>query len=130
MPIPGLKVIDDILRGLPDNARLRAEIEKLVARVQSLEKENEDLKKEVETLRPKLGLDVETVKVLQIFFASPHELSRDEVASLAGLARGVADYHLDELRKLKFVMQSHAGEVARFSIYPKGREFIMKNKLA
>ena len=55
--IPGLKIIDDILKGLPDNARLRAEIAKLAAEIeqrdvtiQKLQTEAQEARAQVERL--------------------------------------------------------------------------------
>lgn len=51
MAIPGLKVLDEILAGLPDNARLRREVEQLKEQIAALEKENADLKQLNEILK-------------------------------------------------------------------------------
>ena len=45
--IPGLKIIDDILKGLPENARLRSELSDLRAEVERLHAANEKLQSEL-----------------------------------------------------------------------------------
>ena len=46
-------IIDDILKGLPENARLRAFIEEQTLEIASLKSENTDLKSKLDRLDPK-----------------------------------------------------------------------------
>ena len=137
--IPGVKIIDDILKGLPDNARLRSEVAKLAAEIeqrditiQKLQAELQEAHTQIERLKPKRqDMDADTLKVLHLFFDAGRELSMGQVASQLGFQISVAEYHFDELTKRRFVGQSGVGydsQSCRFELLPEGRKYIMTHR--
>ena len=48
MTIPGVKIIDDILKGLPENARLRSQLGELRTQVEGLQRELETARTEIQ----------------------------------------------------------------------------------
>jgi Fic family protein len=131
--IPFARLIEDIIAGLPTNSRQAIQLRELAAKIEVLQREKEELKAKLAELEPKHGMDIETVKILKVFFDEARDLSAEEVAGIADIQKSKVSYHIDELRKLKFVMPSRAitsHSPATYAIYPDGRAFVIKHKLA
>src|SRR5579862_8369407 len=98
--IPGVKIIDDILKGLPENARLREQLGELRSQVQVLQSEIEKrdaalavARAEIERLKPKIeGMDADTSKVLSLFFDAGRDLTIGDVARHLGIHISVAEF--------------------------------------
>lgn len=129
--IPGLKLIDDVLKGLPENARLRDQLGELRAQIQVLQNENEELKAKVDQLTPKPdALPPKASEILQFFFSEAREMSTYEVASSTSLAEGVCEAHCDNLRKRGFIRQCRLGGRGRAPmsrITAEGRKYVMNH---
>ncbi len=131
--IPGLKVLDEIITGLPTNSAQRLELAKLRAEIELKDKKIQELETKLATLEPEHGLGVDTVKVLKVLFEQDRDLSVDQIAGYLDMQRGVVSYHIDELRQRKFVMPSRAitsHSPGTYIIYPPGRAFIIEHILA
>ncbi len=79
------------------------------------------------------GIDVDTVRVLKMFFDERRDISSEEVAFILDMKSSVADFHIDDLRKRKFILQSRAimhGSRSTFAISPEGRAFVVKHRMA
>lgn len=108
--IPGVKLIDDILKGLPENARLREQLGELRLQVQSLQSENERLKAQLEALKTKVDdLKEDTVKVLRVFFNAGRNLSLEHVAQQLQLQPSVTEFHFGVLMKRRLLRQTRVG---------------------
>jgi hypothetical protein len=86
---------------------------------------------------PKDQLDRQTAEVLKLFFNSSNELSSLQIALAFKLSPSVAEYHLDELLKRQFIVQSRSGAAAdgrpspgTFRIRAEGRAYIVTNSLS
>jgi len=133
MNILGLKVLDEIIAGLPTNSAQRLELEKLRLKSANDDARIKELEAKLAVLEPQHGMDVETVKVLKVFFQEDRDLSAEEVAGITEIQKSVVSYHIDELKKRKFVMLSRpitSFSPAKYIIYTDGRAFVIKHKLA
>ena len=131
--IPFARTIEELIASFPTNSQQAIKLRELGEKITVLEKENKELKKQLAVLLPKHGMDVDTGKVLKVFFDQAEEMSAADVASILGIQKRVVDFHIDKLRQLKFMMQSRAitnHSPGLFSIYPAGRAFVVENKLA
>ncbi len=137
----GLSLIDKVLAGLPDNARLRADGEKLRTQVAELEQENARLKSENTELKARLvALEKETeenpeqFRVLQLFFQRD-ELTSEQVSQELGIDVANTNYHIGELRQRELVLPSRHRVVGRniqinyYKITQAGRQVIVDNGL-
>ena len=131
--IPGARLIEEIIAGLPTNSRQAIQLRELAAQIEALKKENEELRAKVVASESQHGLEIDTIKILKLFFERAEDISAEEASGLSGIKKSVVDYHIDELRKSKFLRPSRA--ISSFSpgtykITPDGRAFVIKNKLA
>ncbi|MGD0537248.1 MAG: hypothetical protein ABSC03_06340 [Verrucomicrobiota bacterium] len=137
--IPGVKIIDDFLKGLPDNARLRSEIAKLATEIeqrdvtiQKLQAELQEARVKIERLKPEnQDMDADTLKVLHLFFTAGTELSKGHVAAQLGFQISVAEFHFDELVRRAFIEQSGVGydiPSCRYALLPEGRRYVMAHR--
>ena len=97
MPIPGLKVLDEILAGLPTNSAQRIEIGKLKEQIAALEKENAELKEELAIYVPKSNLSPDALKILQFLFNETTEYTAEWLAHEFGWELGNTKYHCEKL---------------------------------
>lgn len=132
MPIPGLKVLDELILGIPLNAQQRREIEELKKRIVALEKENEDLKGQLGQNAPKPDMAVDAVKILQYLFKQERGHSAQDFGQMFGLELGMAKYHVDVLLKKKLVnfqtVMMGQGPMT-YKITSAGRAYIVENGL-
>jgi len=130
--IPGFKIIDDILKGLPENARLRDQLGQLRSQIQVLQSENEKLKAELSSLQPKQnGLGDETLKVLQLFFDNGGDMSIEHLAHHFHFQQSVAEFHVDILMAKGFLSQTRVGygdSSGAFGLTREGRAHVMKHR--
>jgi regulator of replication initiation timing len=117
---------------------LQTKLSLLTEQVAALEKENRNLKTENDNLRTQLQntrpkseeLSQKTEDILKAFFNRADEFSLQDIARLFHMQQSVADYHLDVLRKLKFI-KSHGigfmGSTPTYIMTPAGREYVVKN---
>jgi response regulator of citrate/malate metabolism len=99
-----LQRIDKILAGLPENARLRSELDELRKEMTLLEEENSVLKSKVSDLQSKLDaieenkeIDNQAYKILEALFEERDGLSAADVASRFQISEGVVMSHFDTL---------------------------------
>jgi len=121
-------LIDEILAGLPENARLRTQLSELRAQIAVLERENEELKAQIQKIQPSVGIDPDAAKILKIFFEHGETLTAEQIAQHIGSKVSVVQYHFDKLCERKFLRWTTAW--GGYDIQPAGREFIVKNGLA
>ncbi|MBE0544953.1 MAG: helix-turn-helix domain-containing protein [Verrucomicrobia bacterium] len=130
--IPGLRIIDDILRGLPENARLRKQLGELRSQMQVLQVENETLKAELKASKPSTDeISEEALRVMQFFFEQGGDLSIEQVARRFNYQRSEAEFHCDFLMENGFVTQTTAGfgdSSGLFGLTSEGRTLAMKNR--
>jgi hypothetical protein len=106
MIIPGLKVLDEIIAGLPTNSAQRLELEKLRLKSANDDARIKALEAQIKALIPQSGIDVEAAQVLQQFAAQGRELNAHQIADSTGIALGKVIHHLGSLRVFGFVQQS------------------------
>ena len=131
--IPGLKVLDEIIAGLPTNSAQRLELAKLRSEIEVKDGKIKELEAKLAALEPKHGMDTDTVRVLKVFFEEDRDLSAEEISAILDMKKSVVSYHIDELRRMKFAMPSRAitsHSPATYVIYPEGRAFLIKHKIA
>ena len=140
--IPGIKIIDDILKGLPENARLRSQLGELRALVAQLQTEKESLQTElveagaeIQRLRPNRHsqnrLPDESEKMLILIANAPRGITPDLTIRQLGIPKAKGDYFFDQLLKRKFVYTS-TGRVNVGWFYhatPEGRDYLAQREL-
>ena len=131
--IPGARLLEEIIAGLPTNSRQAIQLRVLAAQISALTKENQELKAQLAALQPQHGLAAEAVKILKLFFDSGSELSPQQVAYHLNMKQGVVDHYFDILYESDFIIQSRIGvmdDPGGYSLQPKGRAFVVKHGLA
>jgi hypothetical protein len=122
---------------------LQAKLSLLAEQVAALEMENTALRNENRNLKaqhPKAGssgtgLSRRTEDVLKAAFDRAGEFFVQDITNLLHMKQSVVDYHLDELRKLKFIKTHGTGFMGTgfmegtptYIITPAGREYVVKN---
>lgn len=134
MPIPGVKVLDEILLGMPVNALQRAEIAELKEQIATLQQENENLKREKALNAPKPDMAVDAVKILQCLFVNDRGFSAEDIADAFELEIGMAKYHCDVLREKRLIGFRNGPLINRnrsieFEISPAGRTYLVEKGL-
>lgn len=104
--IPGLKVLDEIIAGLPTNSAQRLELEKLRLKSANDDARIKELEAKLAALKPKSEVAAEAAQVLKYFADCGHELSADRIASLMNIKIGKVIHHFGSLRKFGFIQQS------------------------
>jgi hypothetical protein len=133
--IPGVKLIDDILRGLPDNARLREDVNKLAQQLETALAENERLKIENTKLRGDLeaisareeALDPVEFQIIHLLFKEGPR-SVPTIAKVVDLMMGEAEYHCGVLSERDLVTYTSILAGAELRLTQKGRSYYMKNR--
>ena len=117
---------------------LQTKLALLTEQVAALEKENRNLKTENDNLKTRLPnarpkseeLSQKTEGILKAVFDRAGEFSVQYIASLFRMQPSVVDYHLDVLRKRKFI-KTHGigfmGSAPTYIIAPAGRAYVVKN---
>jgi len=127
------------------NSDLEAEIQRLKTQLQQVEKENHRLSKLAESLKEsqeKSSLPEAAYSILELFFDSGRNLSREEVSSHLGQELGLVSYNFDSLREANFIQQATVGSSgsswinargggssstpATFRITPAGRKYVVE----
>ena len=134
MPFPGLKVLDEILAGLPTNSAQRLEIAKLKEQITILQAKDEKLEKENALHTSKQNMSIDTLKILQFLFVHDRSFSAEEIGETFELEIGVAKYHCDTLRSKRLVVFRTGGFVnhnrpIEFEISPAGRAYLVESGL-
>lgn len=137
--IPGLKIIDDILKGLPENARLRSELADLRAEIQRLHAANEKLQSElrdahaeIQRLKPDKELSDAQREVLLQLMQNDAGLTVEEIADSIGEVSSMTRHYCEELAGIEFVAQTRfSGDHRRiegsdfgFALTKEGRKWI------
>jgi hypothetical protein len=90
-----------------------------------------DLEQELDRLRPKTGaLDETQIKFLKLLFERPMTLSG--VAAMLNISKGMPEYHRDVLKQAEMIslpMIIRMGRENPYHLLPKGREYLVQNKL-
>ena len=79
--IPGFKIIDDILKGLPENAHLRSQLGELRPQIETLQRELTDARMEIQRLKNKYesspddGIEILKVLATKDDFWTPQQVS-------------------------------------------------------
>ena len=131
MTIPGLKVLDEIIAGLPTNSAQRLELTKLRSEAANDKARIKELEAELAALKPQEGIPVEAVQILKMFFDRARAFLATDIEAMTGMKKSVVDYHLGILRKsglLKVGMSLDGPQ--SYLITDKGREFIVRNGMA
>jgi len=101
--IPGLKLIDDILKGLPENARLREQLATLRSQVEMLQQENLNLKTENQNLRHQKHSQDELPdiqqRIMTLLSTRDDKPLTNEIAETLNISSGDADFHVTELSR-------------------------------
>jgi uncharacterized protein (DUF3084 family) len=122
--IPGLRIIDDILKGLPENARLRAQLSELRAQVEGLQRELEDARIEINRLRqeqqPQRKLSEGHIHILKLLDKHQDCVKTEDVAAQLSLDVSDVRYLIIEL-----IRRDYLGDfVAGLGITDKGKMFV------
>ena len=134
--IPGLKIIDDILQGLPENARLRAQLGELRAQVEKLQQELDTARSELRRLNQQQKapdrLQDESEKMLVLIANdTTGKVTSKIVIHHLGLSQAKGDYFFDQLLTDKLVDTS-SGQMGIGWFYhatKAGREYLAKHGL-
>jgi hypothetical protein len=134
-------LIDDILKGLPENALLRAQMRELADKYAALEMENAILKDDVRKLQAENKRLSETdvlndteLKIL-ILIAKPNRFpNKQYIGSELGLDKVRLEYFLGELFSKGFVYDEFSpdpveGEPVGYYLQHHGRGYLIKNNL-
>jgi len=131
MPIPGLKVLDEIIAGLPTNSRQRLEITELKDQIAVLQQENEQLKAQTRRNEAKPDMSADAVRILGHFFDEARPFTADQIAERFELQPSMAQHHLDTLHRKKKYIGIYIGgglpmrnSLLRYEIMEGGRAFI------
>ena len=128
--IPGVKLIDDILKSLPENARLREQLGELRAQIEVLQTENDQLKTKVDQLTPKADqLDPKALQILKFYFDESEDIAAEYIAGRFGVTMGVAEYHIDTLRERELITLVGVAP-AIHAINSNGRKYVMQHNVA
>jgi flagellar motor switch/type III secretory pathway protein FliN len=119
--IPGTKMIDDILKGLPENARLRSDNTKLASENETLRVQVKNQAVEIQALKDKyespIRSDAEKMTLLRLLESLDENIQPVQVAQRLGWEVGRTHYLLKEI-----CSTGHADEVPTgFRIEDKGR---------
>ena len=128
MPIPGLKVLDEMIAGLPTNSAQRLELAKLRSEIEVKDRKIAELEAKLADLEPKRGVEVDAAKVLKIFFEQDDRLTTEQIAECLVLKKSVVQYHFDKLSEMGFIRCTSVW--GGYDLQPAGREFVVKNGLA
>jgi regulator of replication initiation timing len=117
------------------NAALSAENSELKRKIAELEASKEQSgKKTPGAAKSEDQLERQTADVLKLFFDSANEMSSLQIALAFKMSPSVAEHHLDELLKRRFIVQSSAADrsagYARYGLFkirPEGRAYIASN---
>lgn len=120
MTIPGLKLIDDILAGVPDNARQRKELTELRVQIVALHAEMEkrdvaleDARLQIKALKDKyespIKADAEKMAVLRLLEPIDRNMRCAEIAQKLGWDANRTHYLLIQLRDAGFVYEVPTG---------------------
>jgi DNA-binding MarR family transcriptional regulator len=126
--IPGVKLIDDILKGLPENARLREQLEELRSQIAILQTENEHLKEQAAQFTVKNdiieNLPADALRILGLLASSPGRGNTKKLGNAAGVEVGKLHLYLEQLYKVGFVGPVvNTGDARIVEITPEGRAF-------
>lgn len=127
MNIPGLKVLDEIIAGLPTNSAQRLELSKLRSELALKERKIAELEAKLAEFKPPSGVEPDAVKILKFFFEHSTTLVAESFADELGMKKGLVEYHFDKLRSLGFIRCTTV--YGGHDIMPPGREFLVKNGL-
>ena len=124
--IPGIKIIDDILKGLPDNARLRADVTKLVSENEVLRLQVSQQAVEIQSLKDKYETPVallpdEQWEVLRTLATKEVYWTPQEVSDATGITVVRVHSLLAKLRIDGFTLQNMRG----FHISTTGRASLL-----
>ena len=126
-----MSIIDDILKGIPDNARLRAFISELQSENSVLKKENEELKAQVDDLTVKGDLLKDGEKEILKIIIKGGAIRTIDISLKTGIPIEKIEYHLDSLISRNF---ARAGAIAANgnrlpAITESGRALVIENEL-
>jgi hypothetical protein len=142
------KTKDDETQSLAQDIRARqlamqTELAEARARIAKMEAEHAELHAQIADLKAKLwarqtdNLTPETAAILKFFFTFGKDLTSKNLAVQFKIDASMAEYHIDELLKKRFVTRTRLGAshydgatFPHFEINATGRAYIMKNGLA
>lgn len=115
-----------------ENAILKDDNRALTTKVQKLEAEVASLKDEIKKLTQPDSLPDEQVRILAYLADEDTLHFRDSMAIELQLKHARLDYLLEKLREHEYISWfggSSAGEAVRYSLTPKGRDYLFRNDL-
>lgn len=98
-----IPVLDDILKGMPDNARLRAEIIDLHTQLVQAAERIKELEAQVDKLAVKDDILEEEIEILKVLFNDGSGLRTIDLSVQLKKEIGNVEYHIDSLIKRNFV---------------------------
>jgi len=130
-------LIDDILKGLPENALLRAQMRELADKLAALETENailkdtkRDLERKVVSLTNEMD-DLKHIDTLEeiernilVYVAQNRDSFHHDIALSVGISEQQIEYYLQEL-----VTKGYVEDRFGYPLTQKGRKYLMDNNL-
>jgi len=135
--IPGLKIIDDILKGLPDNAILRGQLTDLRIQVAALEAKDKDSQAKIVELEKKLQ-DITSVvvdpfenQILSALAGDFNGATVDQLARHFKLHPTKTQHHLNRLFDAKLVYGQGYTDARphEWHLGTKGQAYVVENNL-
>jgi hypothetical protein len=127
-PIPGTRLVEDVLKALPTQARLESENRELRLQVADLTAKIEVLQAQLKAAQPVEGMEPDALKVLKILFEHNHALVSATFEEALSMKSAVVIYHCDNLCKLGLVRKT--ASYGAYEIQPAGRTFLIKGGFA
>jgi hypothetical protein len=127
MPIPGFKLLDEIIAGLPTNSAQRLELAKLRADLEAKDRRIAELEAQLAQFAPKPEIDPDAARILRVFVEQDDRLTADQVGQHLSLKKSIAQYHFDELSKRGFIQCTSTW--GGYDVRPAGREYAVKHGL-
>jgi hypothetical protein len=112
--IPGTRLVEDVLKALPTQARLESENRELRAKVEELTAKVAVLQAQLKAAQPPEGIEPDALKVLKVLFEHNHSLVAQTFEDILGMKPGVSTYHCDNLCKLGLAKNTASYACTRF----------------
>jgi len=139
-----LEIHRDLMEAHAKIAKMEAEQPHALTAIREAHRlETAGLNTQIEHLKAQLaakqkdGVSPDTITVLKIFFNCQNSMSNVQIGQHLKIQLGVANSHIDELLKRRFITQTRPGDATDgggsppfFQISTAGRAYIVKNQVA